>query len=181
MPIDTNRPRRQDESLAHILIVGANERAGRLVKNVLETVSANCSIEGFVDDDPDRQGYLESLGVPCLGPIAALERLMIERVIDCVYVCLPLRSAYDKAQEVLSLCEKAGVPVRMVADFLPARTGPGVTWCTVPEDSRDFFEGPLSARSSEEQSVRSGRLAPFFTALSAAFFGLISGMLFFSQ
>ncbi len=181
MNLQLNHTQRQDENLPHILIVGANERAGHLVKSLREKLSPGCLIEGFVDDDLDRREFLEAHGVPCLGPIAALEHLMIDRVIDCVYVCLPLRSAYDKAEGVLNLCEEAGVPVHMVADFLPLPGGTGATWCMVPENSMDFVEGPQRNPSPALSSVRGGALTPFLTALSAVFFGLISGMLLFSQ
>jgi hypothetical protein len=162
----------QGDGLQHVLMVGGNERTEHLVKRITGKGSPDCRIEGFLDDDPDRGTALEELGVPYLGPVAALERLMIDRVIDCVYVCLPLRSSYDRAKDVLDLCHAAGVPVFLLADFLPMRTESGDLWCMEPRHAANLLE-PLQGESvSSPQVRREGPMARMFTVLTAAFSGL---------
>lgn len=159
------------DGVQHVLIVGGNERSEHLVKRIAGKGLSDCQIEGFLDDDASRSNALDSLGIPYLGPVAAIERLMIDRVVDCVYVCLPLRSSYDKAKNVLDLCNAAGVPVFLLADFLPLRSEPGGFWCMEP---RETAGSPSGETPPAEQGRRAGLLARFFGALSAVFSGLAS-------
>ena len=181
MKLNLDSLRRDDDGVQHILIVGASKRAEHLVEEITGKRVTGCAIEGFVDDDPERRTALETLGVRYLGTIDALDRLMCEQVIDSVYVCLPLRSSYDIAQRILTLCEEAGVRVYMVTDLLPQRTRPGAMWCMAPLYAEDAVERPQRESPFTLESLRGGALTPLLTALTAVFFGLISGSLLFSQ
>jgi hypothetical protein len=161
--------------------VGANGRAGHLVTTISDKGSPGCLIEGFLDDDPERQAILEKLGVQYLGKIEALDQLMIERVIDCVYVCLPLRSSYDTAQGILDLCEAAGVPVFMVADLLPLHTETDALWCTETPSTACLAAPQREAPEPAPRPTRDRGVAPLLTALSAAFSGLAYGRLVLSR
>ena len=165
---------RQGDGLQHVLIVGGNERTEHLVERITGKGYPDCHIEGFLDDDSDRSTALEQLGVPYLGPLAELERLMIGQVIDCVYICLPLRSYYDKAQNVLDLCNAAGVPVFLLADFLPLHSESGDLWCIEPLRVADAAEGRRGGPVSAPQNQPEGIIARVFAVLSAAFSGLVS-------
>lgn len=164
----------QGDGVQHVLVVGANGRSVRLVESIVGKGSSGCHIEGFVDDDADRHEILEGLGVHYLGQIAALDQLMIDRVIDCVYVCLPLRSAYDKAQRVVDLCGTAGVPVLMVADVLPLRSESDALWSVESQYPADQAQG---SRASLSFALKSP-LSLLFAALSAAVSAGLSASLF---
>ena len=164
---------RQGDGVQHVLIVGANWRVEHLMKSIAGKGSSGCRIEGFLDDDPDRRGILERLGVRYLGPIEALNHLMIDQVIDRVYVCLPMRSSYDTAQRVADVCEAAGVPVFMVADLLPMKTESNALWCMEPQYTPDPMAQPLEEPAFALRSAPEETRPPLLTTLFAALSGLL--------
>jgi FlaA1/EpsC-like NDP-sugar epimerase len=159
----------QGDGLQHVLIVGGNERSEHLVRRITGKGSPDCHVEGFLDDDSGRGDVLETLGVPYLGPVTGLERLMIDRVIDCVYVCLPLRSSYDQAKSVLDLCNAAGVTVFLLADFLPLRGESSHLWRMEPQEEEGRSQ---RVETRGLQARRLGFMARVADALSAVFSGL---------
>ena len=102
-----------------ILILGANERAARVVRVLLSHQHFGFNVQGFLDDDPSRNHIMESLGIPYLGPIQGLEKLLTDNVLDVVYICLPVRSNYPSIRSIAHLCEGVGVPVRLMAELFP--------------------------------------------------------------
>ncbi len=113
--------RRHGFNVHHAVIVGANQCTDHLVRVVQSSPQFGWYIEGFLENDPSRRNILERYGVRYLGPIEELERLLVDRVVDSVYVSLPLKSHYNTVQRIVNLCEGIGVPVRMVADLFPLR------------------------------------------------------------
>lgn len=103
------------------IIVGANDRAVHLAEVLRANEHEGYSLEGFVEDDPDRRKLLEDEGAPFLGTTGDLEDILRSRVVDGVYVALPLRSHYGSVLNIAHLCESVGVPVRLVADLFPLR------------------------------------------------------------
>lgn len=119
--------RRRGYNTHRILIVGANECTERLVSTIRANEQFGWQIEGFLDDDPAPPTCLERYRIPYLGKVKELDRLLVQRVIDGVYVNLPLRTSYKTVQNIVNLCEGVGVPVRMVAELFPLR----VAWTDV--------------------------------------------------
>ena len=115
--------RRRGYNTHRLLIIGANPCTERLVNTIRTNEQFGWQIEGFLDDDPARLSYLERHGIPYLGKTSELDRLLVQRVIDGVYVNLPLRTSYATVQNIVNLCEGVGVPVRMVAELFPLRVG----------------------------------------------------------
>jgi len=113
--------RRRGFNVRRIVIVGSNERTQRLVDILHANEQYGYHVEGFLEVEPDRRHYLEDRGVPYLGELDELEKLLVERVIDAVYIALPVRSYYEKIQSAAHLCEGVGVPVRFMADLFPLR------------------------------------------------------------
>ncbi len=105
-----------------VVIVGANERTQALLRVILSHEQYGFHISGILEDEPERQDELQGYGVPYLGPIQELERLLTDEVVDVVYVTLPLRSQYEKVQDIAYLCEGVGVSVRLVGDLFLAGT-----------------------------------------------------------
>jgi lipopolysaccharide/colanic/teichoic acid biosynthesis glycosyltransferase len=115
-------------SASHAVIVGANDTAVYLVKLLRAHEQYGYQVDGFVEDDAARVPLMTQLGAPYLGAIDSLERLLVERVVDAVFIALPVRSFYETIQRIAHLCEGVGVPVRFVADLFPFRVAPNRMW-----------------------------------------------------
>jgi exopolysaccharide biosynthesis polyprenyl glycosylphosphotransferase len=110
---------RRRYNICRVLFVGADEGAARLARTFLADEHRGYHIEGFLDDDADRGAALEQQGLPYLGKLRKIERLLIDRMIDEVYISLPLGEFYETVQHITHLCETLGVPVRLVGDMFP--------------------------------------------------------------
>ena len=113
--------RRRGFNSRRILIIGSNERTQKLVNILHANEQFGYHIEGFLEIEPERRKLLEDRGVPYLGEIDELDKILVNRVIDAVYIALPVRSYYEKIQSAAHLCEGVGVPVRFMADLFPLK------------------------------------------------------------
>jgi len=113
--------RRRGFNSRRILIIGSNERTQHLVDILHANEQYGYHIEGFLEIEPERRSILETRGVPYLGELDELDKILVNRVIDAVYIALPVRSYYEKIQSAAHLCEGVGVPVRFMADLFPLR------------------------------------------------------------
>jgi len=141
--------RRRGFNARRILIIGSNPRTQKLVDILHANEQYGYHIEGFLEIEPERAKMLEERGVPYLGPLDELDKILVNRVIDAVYIALPVRSYYEKIQSAAHLCEGVGVPVRFMADLFPLRMAtselsrlgdiPLLSLSTEPSDSRPQF------------------------------------------
>jgi exopolysaccharide biosynthesis polyprenyl glycosylphosphotransferase len=113
--------RRRGYGFRRILIIGSNARTAHLVEVLLANEHYGYHIAGFLEDDPERRSLLERFGVHWLGGIQAIEKILVEHVVDGVYITLPVRSFYETVRSIAHLCEGVGVPVRLLADLFPLR------------------------------------------------------------
>jgi len=104
-----------------VLIVGANERARHFVEVLRSHGHYGYRIHGFIDDDSERANHFEGLDVHYLGTLQDLESILLNQVIDEVYVCLPLRTYYETITSMAHLCEGIGSPIRLIADLFSVR------------------------------------------------------------
>ncbi len=112
------RVRYRGRNLRFVLVVGSGPRAARLIKRICERPTGYRVI-GYVDDlAATDSGYLH--GFECLGMVDTLPKILAERVVDEVFIVLPMRSFYDATMQVIRHCEEQGVPVRIPCDlFVP--------------------------------------------------------------
>ena len=113
--------RRRGWNARRILIIGANDRTKHLVDAFRANEHYGYYIDGFLEDELQRRSILEEYNIPCFGEIENLENVLLEHVIDTVYISLPVRSHYETIQSIAHLCEGIGVPVRFLADLFPLR------------------------------------------------------------
>jgi exopolysaccharide biosynthesis polyprenyl glycosylphosphotransferase len=106
----------------HILLVGSNDRTRRLAEIMRSHEQYGYNIVGFLEDDATRSHFLDDFDIPYLGSVKKLEELLIDEVVDVVYVTLPLRSQYPIIQDIAHLCEGIGVQVRLVGDLFFAES-----------------------------------------------------------
>lgn len=115
-------------STNHIVLVGANDTAKRIADVIKGHEQYGYLIEGFLEDDRDRAKALEDHGIAYLGRLSELEKVLAYRVVDEVYIALPMRSFYETILQVAQLCEGVGTPVRLVADRLPLGDANSYLW-----------------------------------------------------
>lgn len=111
--------RQRGFNLRRVLIAGANPRIGHLLDVIQAHPEFGYDVIGVVEDDPERMKLLEPYKVKYLGRIENTERVLSQFVIDEVHVGLPVRSYYEKIQDLADLCLGVGVSMRIVADLFP--------------------------------------------------------------
>lgn len=92
------------------LIIGAGDAGTSVVKElVCDSASAVFPV-GLVDDDPQKYG-IRIYGVPVLGGLSDLPRLVRERRADEVLICVP-SATRSQMRAILARCLDCGIPVR---------------------------------------------------------------------
>jgi Undecaprenyl-phosphate glucose phosphotransferase len=105
-----------------IIILGAGSLGKKYYRNVIKHPEYGLEVLGFLDDfrtEHDSNDYIFS---PIKGKIEDLSQILAKNIVDEVVVALPL-TAFLKYQQIISICEKAGVRVSIIPDFydiLPA-------------------------------------------------------------
>ena len=113
--------RRRGYHFRRVLLIGANSRASNVARTLLSNQYFGFQIVGYLDDDESRRPYLDDLDIRYYGKVRDLETILQDRVVDVVYISLPVRSQYETIESIAHLCEGVGVPVRMLADLFPLR------------------------------------------------------------
>ncbi len=113
--------RKQGFNFRRVVIVGANERATKLNEIIQSHLHYGYHVLGYIDDDPARGQVFDPHYVEYLGNCTQLDRMVLDGVIDEVYICLPVRSHYETIRKIAFMCEGVGLPVRMVAELFPLR------------------------------------------------------------
>ncbi|MHB9035092.1 MAG: polysaccharide biosynthesis protein [Armatimonadota bacterium] len=104
IPRDT-RPRR-------VVILGSGPAGARLLSALMDEVSVQYEVVGFLDDLPDRKGqYIRKARV--LGPLRLLHGFLDEKAVDEVLIALPDASG-AKIREYVMACRKKKVPVKII-------------------------------------------------------------------
>jgi len=107
-----------------VLIIGSGPRAQALCR-VLRSLNGaddpGASLIGCMDveDTPATAPHLPRW----LGPLRDLESVLIHEVVDEVLIALPIRSCYERIQEVIHTCERLGVQSAYLADIFEPSLG----------------------------------------------------------
>jgi FlaA1/EpsC-like NDP-sugar epimerase len=106
------------------LIVGAGDAATKVLKElVLDSASAVLPV-GLIDDDPEKSGT-RICGVPVLGGLQDLARLVRESRAEEVFICIP-SATRSQMKFILARCRECGIPVRTLpslAELVDGRVG----------------------------------------------------------
>ena len=93
-----------------VLVVGAGDAGGLVLREMLTTRLAGYTPIGLVDDDP-RKRHMRLHGVKVLGTTHDLPRLLRERRPDEVHLAIP-SAAGETRSRIVAACRTARVPVR---------------------------------------------------------------------
>ncbi len=110
--------RRRGVGVSRLLIVGAGELGRAVMRTVFARPDLGYHCVGFVDDDPERN-HTDIGRFLALGSLDALPGLLKRKSepIDEVLITLPW-SAQPRIVEIVRLCQKLGVRVRVVPSIL---------------------------------------------------------------
>jgi exopolysaccharide biosynthesis polyprenyl glycosylphosphotransferase len=123
-----------------ILIVGTNRRAIEFVRQIGGHPELGYHVVGFVDDDWGGIDAFEASGHFRCCTFAGLADFLRVNVVDEAAIYLPLRSYYQHAAELISLCEQHGIVIRFDSQVFKLRT-PRYRSRDLDENSRDFAIG----------------------------------------
>ena len=102
---------RADSASKRLLLVGAGHAAQMIIRET-QTVEAGYAVIGCVDDDPLKKG-LRVLGVPVLGPVAALPKIVSEQRIEEVLIAIP-SATQTQMLRLVAICKEASAAFRTV-------------------------------------------------------------------
>ncbi len=102
---------RRDSTSKRLILVGAGHAAQMIIREIQE-VETGYKVIGCVDDNPLKKG-LRVLGVPVLGPVEALARVVGQQRIDEVLIAIP-SATQDQMCRLVAICKEAGTAFRTV-------------------------------------------------------------------
>jgi exopolysaccharide biosynthesis polyprenyl glycosylphosphotransferase len=181
--------RRNGKNRRFILVVGTNERARRFAAEVTERREFGYDVAGFVDDDWAGIEEFERMTAQkrCC-TFSGLAEFLRHNVVDEAAIYLPLRSYYEHASQLVSLCEQHGIGIRFDPKIFNLRSLPAKD----PVHSQDHLP---SAGFAEESSQSMAKrfidcilsamllilLAPLFLVVAILVKLTSPGPIFFSQ
>jgi dTDP-4-amino-4,6-dideoxygalactose transaminase/lipopolysaccharide/colanic/teichoic acid biosynthesis glycosyltransferase len=95
-----------------VAIAGADFAGALIVKEMRSNPHLGLMPVCFLDDDAYKQG-MRIHGVPVLGRLADIPKVILSESIERVVVAMP-RTSTEKVKQVLALCKIAGVPTSVV-------------------------------------------------------------------
>lgn len=105
---------RADSASKRLLLVGAGHAAQMIIRETQE-VETGYRVIGCVDDNPLKKG-LRVLGVPVLGPVEALAKVVGKQRIDEVLIAIP-SATQAQMRRLVKLCKEAGAAFRTVPEM----------------------------------------------------------------
>lgn len=116
-----NNIRKQGYNKKHVLIIGAERMARRLMTKLKNNSYLGYDLVGIVDDNTT---VGKSVGeTKIIGAISELETIIKDRQIDEIFITISALN-YDKFNQIIKTCEKSGVRTQIVPDyarFIPAK------------------------------------------------------------
>jgi len=129
------RPRLGRGARHNVLVVGLNGRSLEYLESVAAFKSSKVAVVGLLDAAPREScgeltqeqerclACLDRLEIPHLGSLDRLLDILAGNPIDEVYITLPIKSFYDQIDELLAICDEAGVPVSLSTDLFERGRG----------------------------------------------------------
>ena len=102
---------RADSKSKRLLLVGAGHAAQMIIRETQE-VGTGYRVIGCVDDNPLKKG-LRVLGIPVLGPVEALAKIVREQRIDEVLIAIP-SATQTQMLRLVAICKEASAAFRTV-------------------------------------------------------------------
>ena len=88
-----------------VLVIGAGEAAGRLLRDMLRHSRTQFRPVGMIDDDPDKTGR-EIQGIRVLGVFDEIPEVVKKHAVDLIIIAIPSLSS-ERMQRLVDICESA--------------------------------------------------------------------------
>ncbi len=111
--------RRKGYNTRRVLVVGAGDLGGMVVRKIRENPWTGLEVVGFLDDNKPVGETVE--GKKVLGGVRSVKRVIEENDIDQVFIALPVR-AYGRLMYVVESLQDELVTIRVVPDIYQAIT-----------------------------------------------------------
>jgi exopolysaccharide biosynthesis polyprenyl glycosylphosphotransferase len=98
-----------------VVMVGSGPLAQRMYRQLLADPANNIAVVGYVDSAPNAN--MAGAGVSHIGIVQDLEQILMHRVVDDVFIGLPVKSCYDDIMQSIVSCARAGVPASYSGDL----------------------------------------------------------------
>jgi exopolysaccharide biosynthesis polyprenyl glycosylphosphotransferase len=108
--------RRRGRNRKAILVVGTGERTKRFIGAIVKNFSWGLDVIGFLDADEENVRK-DIFGKHVLGTYNDIESLLHSRSFEEVVITVETKE-FDKIGNILQVCEREGVQVRIISDFL---------------------------------------------------------------
>ena len=172
-----------------VLIVGSNDRAIAFADSIAARPELGYHIVGFVDDDWAGIPKFEATGHSRCCDFSGLPEFLRHNVVDEAAIYLPLRSYYEHAAQLVSLCEHHGIVIRVDTQPFNLRAqsssalhlDPDSDIAVVPSSS---FSGPAVIKRLIDliiSAVALLALSPLFLVIALFVKFTSEGPVFFSQ
>jgi FlaA1/EpsC-like NDP-sugar epimerase len=90
-----------------ILIVGAGAAGEKILREIFENYQIHYEVVGFIDDDPVKQGR-SIHGVPVLGHLDDMHRIIAGKNIDEILIAIPSASGEDM-RRIIDICKGCNI------------------------------------------------------------------------
>lgn len=97
------------------IVVGAGQVGRNVVEQLCKYAWADVDLAGYVDDDPEKQAQTFD-GLPVLGTLDDVEKVVTEYAVQDAVVALPLR-AHERLIEVCETLQRLHVHVHVIPDL----------------------------------------------------------------
>lgn len=115
------RIRSQGRNLRHVLILGTNQRALEFANLLGAHPEWGYRTLGFVDNEWAGSNEFLKTGLSVVSDPNGLPEFLRKNVVDEIAIYLPLRSFYEDAAHIVSLCDNHGIIVRFDSDIFGIR------------------------------------------------------------
>ncbi len=166
------RRRLKGEHLQRVLIFGAGALGREIAGKVVAHRELGFDVVGYLDDDPGKQGRSFE-GVPVIGTLRDVDRVLAESRIDQVFIALPLE-AHRKMLRILERMGRECVEVRLVPDILQYATLSAVVEDLDGTPVINLSQVPLTGWSSLIKRVMDVALAAAGLALLLPFYPFLA-------
>ena len=99
-------------NLRSVVVIGAGERGQKIVDLIKTNPQLGYQFAGFVDDlnTANRLGKLDDI-----------KKVLAENVIDEVFMCLPIKTYYERMEAIAQAAEEQGITVRLNSNLFNSR------------------------------------------------------------